>query len=978
MTAISQKLPNLIGGVSQQPDTLKLSNQFRSCTNYYPDLTFGLAKRPGIKGIAKLAGAIADGTWFTMFRDQDEKYLVQFSKAGALRIWNAKTGEQQTVNAIAAGATAYATHTLSDQLALFQINDYAFVINRNITVAEKTGSESASSNPFAFVAINTVAYSTTYTIILDGNTFSYNTPTTSTTAVNVNSITGGLTSSINGNVNYVATAIGNVVHIRRANNTNFSIEAYGGTNNTAIEPYKGIVPLASKLPQQFINDLKIKVEASEDSKADDYWVQFKTADGGVSGTGSWIECIAPGVKERMDESTMPHAIIREANGTFTFRVLDKASALASTSSATINGTVTGISIVGTPTAQYKIGQIFSVTGGLGTELQLEVVKTRTDVLTNNYAYPSVNYVKAVTTIITPAAPFRPAVTSTTYTFFVNNTQIGTNINNSNLVIGNTIYKTYGSPVSNSFGTFYGMTISTTTPNVLDQVAVKIAGKNYAVNDTVQNVFGDSFTVTSITSTSNNADKIIGNYWKYRETGDNNTNPMPSFVGKKIHGISFFRNRLVLMSGENVICSQAGDYFNFFLSTVITTVQSDVVDISCGSLRPVELKYALPNSKGLLLFSAKSQYLLTTTTESFSSASAEINAVSQYEQDEDIGPFDTGSSIVFIKQGDTASSVYEMSISGDEAEVIELTRTIPSFIPNAISYLTGSSSASTFALTTPQESNEIYLFRYFNAETRVMASWFKWTVPGIIESLAFDHDIMYLVLKQDNAYVLGHVNLLTDTPGGAVLFENKYVDLRLDLFDYKPTLVYDAVNDETKVCFKDGFENTSQQPVVVSLDINDPGVARELPLQTNLAAPVGQRYFVKIDGNQTTKPFALGYKYIAEAELPAFYVVQDEGRKDTLNIPTVHRIQINSYESGPFKVKVDADNRPDFNLDLPQEIANLYTASTVPMVRNAINTIPIMAKGTQVNVTLIADGVFPTAFTSLNWEGTYNNKGIRPL
>lgn len=976
MTAISQKLPNLIGGVSQQPDTLKLSNQFRSCTNYYPDLTFGLAKRPGIEGIGKLSGAVANGTWFTMFRDEDEKYLVQFSKAGTLKIWDAKTGTQQTVNAIAAAAATYATHVTSDELVLFQINDYAFLVNRGVTVAEKTGSESAASNPYAYVAINTVAYATTYTVILDGNTFTYNTPTTSTTAVNVNSITAGLAASINGNVNYVATAIGNVIHIRKANNSDFSIEAYGGTNGNAIEPYKGIVPIASKLPQQFLNNLKIKVEASEDSKADDYWVQFKTADNGASGTGSWQECIAPSIKERIDESTMPHAIIREANGTFTFRVLDKASAAASTPSATINGTVTGISITGTPTAQYKIGQIFPAIGGSGSGLELRVYKTKTVTNVTNTTYPSISYVQRISTPI--RGIFNTIIGYTyTYTFYVSGVAIGSS-SSSSLSIGNTVYSTNGSGVVSGSSVFYGLTTTQTITDVLDEVVVHNAGKNYAVSNVVQNSFGDSFTVTSIASVVDNADPIISNYWKYRETGDNITNPMPSFVGKQIHGISFFRNRLVLTSGENVICSQAGDYFNFFLTTVITLVQSDTIDISCGSLRPVQLKYALPSSRGLLLFSSKSQYLLTTTTEAFSAASAEINSISQYEQDEDVGPFDTGSSIVFIKQGDTASSVYEMNVSGERTDVVELTRTIPSFIPNAVSYLTGSSSASTFALTTPQKSNEIYLFRYFNAETRIMSSWFKWTVPGIIESIAFDHDLIYLVLKQDNAYVLGHINLLTDTPGGAVFFDGKYVDLRLDLFDYNPTLVYDAVNDKTKVCFKDGFENSSQQPVVVSLQKDDPGVMLELPLQTNLASPAGQKYYVLIDGNQTTKKFALGYKYTAEAELPAFYVVQDEGRKDTLNIPIIHRMQVNSYESGPFKVKVETDNRQDFTLDLPQEIANLYAASTVPMVRNAINTIPIMAKGTQVNVTLLADGVFPTAFTSLNWEGTYNNKGVKPM
>lgn len=974
MTAISQKLPNLIGGVSQQPDTLKLSNQFRSCTNYYPDLTFGLAKRPGIEGIGKLEGAVADGTWFTMFRDKDEKYLVQFSKAGVLKIWDAKTGAQQTVNTVAAPATTYATHTTSDQLVLFQINDYAFIVNRNVTVAEKTGSESAASNPYAFVAINTVAYSTTYTVILDGNTFAYSTPTTSSTAVNVNSITAGLASSINGNANYIATAVGNVVHIRKANNTEFSIQAYGGTSGNAIEPYKGVVPLASKLPQQFINNLKIKVEANEDSKADDYWVEFKTADNGASGTGSWNECIAPNTKERIDESTMPHAIIREANGTFTYRALDKASAAASTPVATVNGTVTGISISGSPSAQYKIGQTFATVGGSGTGLTLKVTKTKTTTVTTNYTYPGSNYVQYVLTGYQFVGfSYVPVYT---YYYYVNNVLIGTG--GSTFTVGVTTYSPYGSQivVGNSF--YYGLTVTTSTPNVLDEVVVDLPGKNYAINDVVQNAFGDSFTVTNVASVSSEGDNILSAYWKYREAGDNDTNPMPSFVGKQIHGISFFRNRLVLTSGENVICSQAGDYFNFFLSTVLTTIQSDAIDLSCGSLRPVQLKYALPSSRGLLLFSSKSQYLLTTTTEAFSAASAEINALSQYEQDEDIGPFDTGSSIVFVKQGDNASSVYEMNVSGDRTDVVELTRTIPSFIPNAVSYLTGSSSASTFALTSPQKSNEIYLFRYFNAETRIMSSWFKWTVPGIIESIAFDHDMVFLVLKQDNAYVLGHINLLTDTPGGAVFFDGKYVDLRMDLFDYKPTLVYDAVNDKTKVCFKNGFENASQQPVVVSLELNDPGVMLELPLQTNMAAPVGQKYYVLVDGNQTTKKFALGYKYIAEAELPAFYVVQDEGRKDTLNIPTVHRIQVNSYESGPFKVKVEADNRADFNIDLPQEIANLYAAGTVPMVRNAVNTVPIMAKGTQVNVTLIADGVFPTAFTSLNWEGTYNNKGVRPM
>ena len=69
MAAISQKISNLLGGVSQQPDTTKLNGQLRSCDNFYPDTAAGLTKRPGLRGISKLANAVADGTWFPIFRD---------------------------------------------------------------------------------------------------------------------------------------------------------------------------------------------------------------------------------------------------------------------------------------------------------------------------------------------------------------------------------------------------------------------------------------------------------------------------------------------------------------------------------------------------------------------------------------------------------------------------------------------------------------------------------------------------------------------------------------------------------------------------------------------------------------------------------------------------------------------------------------------------------------------------------------------
>ena len=142
--------------------------------------------------------------------------------------------------------------------------------------------------------------------------------------------------------------------------------------------------------------------------------------------------------------------------------------------------------------------------------------------------------------------------------------------------------------------------------------------------------------------------------------------------------------------------------------------------------------------------------------------------------------------------------------------------------------------------------------------------------------------------------------------------------------------------------------------------------------------MGQRYFLTTDGNQTTSKFAIGYKYEALAQLPAFYYIKEEGKKDTINIPRVSRISVNSYNSGPYRAVVRTEGRDEFSVSLPQINANYYLANNIPIIRNAQSTVPILAKGNQFEFELIADSPFPTAFTSLEWEGTYNNKGVRAV
>jgi len=983
MAAVSQKLANLVGGVSQQPDTVKFSNQLRTCDNYYPDFTSGLAKRPGLQAKGKLANAVDDGTWFHIFRDDKEKYIFQFSKAGALKIWDANSGLQQTVNAVAAEATTYAVHDSFDDLATLQINDYIFILNRTKVVAQ--GSTASSSyNPFGFVNINTVAFNTDYIITIDGINFSHTTPSNASgsTQNSVQTIINALVSSINGNANYVAQGIGNSIFIRRANNADFSLKATGGTIGTAVEAFKEIVTSVSQLPREFLSDRRIKVEGTAESNADDYWVVFVPSTAGqTSGVGHWEETIAPSTILGMNTETLPHVVIREADGTFTYRQLDEASAIASAGTTAVTGIPTAVSITSATSGGHVVGEEFAAIGGTGKNLRLVVDKVKTVTIANSYAANSSSYVRQISTPIYQAVWRRESRLigyDTQYYWYLAGTQIGVT-SDTDLVVGDTTYVVNGSFQNINNETRAGITSVKVTNGIIDAISIVQAGQGYTATNAVSNTSGDAFQITTVNTQNLEGDEVRLEYWKPRTVGAADTNPMPSFVGNTIDGISFFKNRIIFTSRQNAICSQAGDYFNFFASTVITIVDSDPIDISASSLKPIRFKHLLPVPRGLLLFGDNAQYVLETTTEAFAPKTAEINLLSAFSQSDTISPIDIGPSYVFLEEGDKATAVYEMNVGdnvGGKPAVQELTRPLPYYIPAAINNFKVSQSANTFALLSRQDLKSIYFYRFFNAGDSRVSAWFRWILPGTVESFDFDQDIMYVVTKQGSGYILNTVSLLTETPSQSLLFEGEYLDVRLDYFDYNPVRVYKSATDTTRVCFKDGFNNSEEQPVLMYLDPSIAGSFEEQTLQYDASAPTGEKYYLVVDGNQTTSKFAIGYKYEASAELPAFYYVKAEGNKDTINVPRISRLKINSYNSGPYRALVTADGRDDFSLSLPQIQANNYLADNIPLVRNAQSTVPILAKGDQFNFSLIADSPFPTAFTSVTWEGTYNNKGIQ--
>ena len=190
MASISQKITSLNGGISQQPDELKVPGQVISAKNVLPDLTHGLQKRPGSKLIGSLSddtdannNSYTTGKWFSYYRDETEQYIGQVIRRknengtshaddGKIRMWRCSDGQPMTVNytpSQSAALTSYLVHSNDEDLQTLTLNDFTFINNRTKNTAMASTIEPAQPNQ-AFVELKMIKFASQYSLNLFNST----------------------------------------------------------------------------------------------------------------------------------------------------------------------------------------------------------------------------------------------------------------------------------------------------------------------------------------------------------------------------------------------------------------------------------------------------------------------------------------------------------------------------------------------------------------------------------------------------------------------------------------------------------------------------------------------------------------------------------------------------------------------------------------------------------------------------------------
>ena len=960
MASITQNIPTLNGGLSEQPDELKIPGQVSVAKNVIPDVTHGLMKRPGARLVASLSdgtnNSSTNGRWFSYYRDESEQYIGQISRAGDINVWRCSDGAEMVVNYDSATTTAltnYLTHTDDEDLQTLTLNDYTFITNRTKTVAMSSTVETVRP-PEVFIDLKAISYARQYAVNLYDNTNMTSVSTATRISVDL----------IKSSNNYCHTD-GSLRTRSQRTTDNTRCDDSAGDGRDAYAPNVG-TRIFNVSDGDSLTDEAV-------SGSHTYTIDVKAANGSSVNRGAQLYFRIRTVGQSVPFTTgsgESQSTTYQARYTTTYDMLYGGT-----------GWVAGdYFYVWMDDGYYKV-TIESIST---TQVQANLGLIRPN--------PTPFDTETAITAESILGDIRSAIISAGNFTSANIQQIGNGLYitrssgafNITAVAGD-LLRVMSSEVKNVTDLpdqcKHGYVVKVANSEAdEDDYYVKFYGNNNQDGDGVwqecnkpgRKIEFDKGTMPiQLVREANGQFKVSQVTWDNSPVGDPDiTNPEPSFVGNTINKMVFFRNRMVMLSDENVIMSRPGDFFNFWSKTATTFTPTDVIDLSCSSNYPAIVYDGIQVNTGLLLFTKNQQFMLTTDSDILSPQTAKINAVSTYNFNNKTNPISLGTTVAFLDNANKYSRFFEMSnvLRQGEPDVVDQSKPISTSLPKDLS-LISESRENSVVFFSQKNSSTLFGFRYFGtSDGRMMQAWFTWDVTGALQYHCMMDDSIYLIVRNNNKDQMLKIALKLDDNGHFVTFDND--DYRVHVDHSTSSTGWTFANGKSTKAKPVGLESSAQ---LVAYD-TDAGnnIGRYGKITIN-----GSN--MELDGDWSGETFIIGYLYEMDIQLPTIYITSAQGEKtraDTKASLIIHRLKVNFGPVGVYETKLTRIGKADFT-DLKElAVASGLAANRVPVVDEVQQTIPCYERNTNLKINIKSNHPSPATIYSYAWEGDYTNKFYR--
>jgi hypothetical protein len=1040
MAGITQEIPNYgVGGISQQPDQLKRPGQVKDAVNVIPDVIHGLYKRPGAErvGVNKLANVQTNGSYFHYHRDEVEgNYIGQIASDGTVRVWDCDDGAEKTVYYAAVPWVANTAYKVDDE-----VHNGA-----NLYVCKTAGTSAGSGGPTgtgAGISDNTVTWEYFDTSSnLTASAKSYLTPSSATATEDIQALTINDTTFLNNRTKVVGTEgtttardhqqdrFAYVDLLRTENGRQYALNLFSSDTTTTKYRATKVKLTADDLAEgggtgacNGIGTQVFTVTAAGSYSGTDT-VEVKNSSGTtltsgrdnlvfrltINGQQGWVSRGGYGLGSSASGVDYECSYRREItllHGGEGWRTGDTCK--VEMTQALKGGSQTG------GTTYSSGGYTYQNNDGFATYTIKVIEHEEFDVK------GTIN--GGVNGILRPSPTPFDADTAVTADAILGGIQAelsGTGI--SSEIIGNGIYLYSNSDFSLEVVDLDLMRVTTDKCDDITKLPIQCK-HNYIVQISNSRMSDeddywlrfrgqdgkdgagtwtecaepgivkefDPKTMPHILQRQADGTFLVKKFvWAERAVGDDKTNPIPSFNGKKINRVLSYANRLAFLSGENVTLSRPATFGkpDFFADTALTVSVIDPIDISSSSKYPADLFDGIEITTGLLLFSTNQQFLLSSDAEQLTAETAKLRAVSAFNYNKVVPPIYMGTSVAWLDNSNKYSRFVECADIAREGEpmIVETSKIVPTLLPKEIN-LVAESRDNSIILFGKTGDDTVIGYKYFNtAKQREQAAWFKWKHN---EKLLY-HFIVndeYFLLDED--HFLQKINLIqsADDPSINQTDVGETTNFLLHLDNW--TTIYGGVYNSTtkKTTFTHG---TNSCVFNWQSDVPDPNGDLVLVDVNSATARVGR--YVKaesissgtsfvVEGDWATSvtsnaPLYIGYLYEYNVKFPRIYRLSVEGqniRADTRASLVVHRIKLNFGKIGLYATTLDRVGKLQYTDVYESSDLDEYNVDDAPYLSRKIKTIPVYEKNENVTVTLKSSHPAPATLFSMAWEGAYSPK-----
>ncbi|QJD54630.1 non-contractile tail tubular protein [Pseudomonas phage MR1] len=456
-------------------------------------------------------------------------------------------------------------------------------------------------------------------------------------------------------------------------------------------------------------------------------------------------------------------------------------------------------------------------------------------------------------------------------------------------------------------------------------------------------------------------------WDQRNAGDDDTNPMPSFVGDKINDVFFFRNRLGFLAGENVVMSRTSRYFNFFPSSVATLSDDDPIDVAISHNRISILKYAVPFSEQLLLWSDQAQFVLSSNG-ILSSKTIELDLTTEFDVSDGARPYGIGRGVYFAAPRASFTSLkryYAIQDVSDVKSAEDVSAHVPSYLPNTAHAIHGSGTENFVSILSDGEPGNLYIYKflYLNEQLQQQSfSHWNFGANSTILAAASIGSYMHLMIQRPEGICLERMEFTQHTIDYAIEPYRAYMDMKKQV-----TLgAYNIDTNQTELDLTSVYGGVPGADAVF-YTLDQRGVVNQFEGPWNGASKL---YFT---GNRQGEQMIIGKQYVFQYEFSKFLIKQtaDDGTSSTEDIGRLQlrRAWLNYEQSGEFEINVNNGSTEFVYVmsggRLGQQIVlgelSLGTGQfKFPCTGNALNQ----------RVTITSDSPNPLNVIGCGWEGNY--------